>query len=112
MSIRIETVKKVSDAGVIGRRVVKIEALPISKLPLLYVNQEGSVWQDGSSLGPYRRSALQPWAAWQLELKFYPEEEFQKRLEYIRKAGELLSRCRTELREKRESWKGEETFVI
>ena len=31
---------------------------------------------------------------------------------YIRKAGERLARINAELKEKREAWKGEETFVI
>ena len=45
-----------------------------------------------------------------LSLKIYPENEFQKIISYIRKAGENLKQINQKL--KLERWKGVEEFVI
>jgi len=44
--------------------------------------------------------------------EIYTEAEFQVRLEWIEKAGERLYRIRQKEKELKESWKGEETFII
>lgn len=45
-----------------------------------------------------------------LELKEYPEREFQEILSYIRKAGENLRRINQKI--KLEQWEGKEEFII
>ena len=45
-----------------------------------------------------------------LEVKVYPEHEFQQIISYIRKAGENLKRINQKI--KLEIWKGKEEFTI
>ena len=44
--------------------------------------------------------------------EIYTETELEIRLKWIEKAGERLHRIRQKEKELKESWKGEETFII
>lgn len=113
MAIRISTEKLVW-RGEKARKITGIEGVIASeeKLPFEYV--EGyprikwiSSWGGGLEIygedGDYMSLFID---------EIYTEEEFQKRLDWIEKAGERLHEIRKKEKELKESWKGEETFII
>lgn len=112
MAIRISTEKLVV-RGQKARKITGIGGVITSeKLPFEYV--EGyprikwtSSWGGGLEIydedGDYMSLFLD---------EIYTETEFQTRLKCIEKAGERLHRIREKEKELKESWKGEETFII
>ena len=112
MAIRIST-EKIVFRGQKARKITGIGGVIASeKLPFEYV--EGyprvvwtSCWGGGIEIydegGDYMRLLLD---------EIYTETEFQICLKWIEKAGERLSRIRQKEKELKETWKGEETFII
>ncbi len=112
MAIRIST-EKIVLRGQKARKITGIEGVIASeKLPLEYTKGYPRVewissWGGGIEIydedGDYMSLFLD---------EIYTEVQFQARLEGIQKAGERLHRIRQKEKELKETWKGEETFII
>lgn len=132
--IKIITKKEVNSNGRLGRRIKKLEALKKNELPTMYTDCEYSFWL--TSLKLYRSAFVRPSfteergvfggvkksrcflgrtpASFRFlqEDDWIEETEFQEHLEFIKKCGENLLRCRRMLEQLGEEWQGKETFKI
>lgn len=112
MSMRIRT-KKLVWKGEKAREITGIGGIIASEeLPSKYLEGKPRVeWTSDKwgGLAIYTNSGVRMRL---LLHEIYTEAEFQVRLEWIEKAGERLHIIRKEEKELKESWKGEETFII
>ena len=108
--IRIET-EKIISKGEKKIKVLGIEALEEEQLPLRYLKREGSIW-----LSPCRSELRTKGRIGYITLlkinQAYTSERFEKNLESIRAAGELLKKINAELAEENAGWEGKEVYVI
>lgn len=132
--IRIETKKEVNSDGRLGRRIKKLEALKMNELPKLYTDCEYSFWlssfktkpptfvrlhftEERGIFGRVKKSKCffgRTPASFRFlqEGEWISETEFQEHLEFIKKCGNNLLRCRRKLEQLGEEWQGKETFKI
>jgi hypothetical protein len=111
--IRIETKKVVDDAGILCREILKIKALPKSKLPDIYLLSDGPiVWKFWVNLHLENVKNQIHSHCNIMQGERYSEEFFEKCLDHCRAAGDNLMECNRILAEKRAEWEGEETFII
>ena len=93
-----------------------MEALRCVELPSVYLEDEPNVYESSNGhLVTY--SGGDKWCRLNDRVLlcrngFIEEQEFQKRLVYIERAGERLASINRSFRKKRNDWKGEETFEI
>ena len=109
MSIKIKTEKIVSVEGIASRKIISIEGcLPFANLPFEYRNiSKESCYMRGSVLtSKGSRTNLC------VEGDPIPESTFQDSLEYIKKCGANLHEINMKINKLKESWKGEETFIV
>lgn len=112
MAIRITTEKLVV-RGQKARKITGIEGIISSeKLPLEYLEDYPRVeWTSREGGGLIIYIDCLNFLRLMID-KIYTEAEFQTRLEWIEKAGARLHEIRKKEKELKESWKGEETFII
>jgi hypothetical protein len=97
--------EKVLDGFVLRRKLIEFEGiLPSSQLPTEY---KTGMWIEKYFYG-IRFGGFSTWE----KGKVISEEDFQARLEYIRKCGQRLHEINSKTREIRRDWSGEEIFVI
>jgi hypothetical protein len=122
MCIQIETKKVVID-GKPFRKIIKLKALPANSLPNGYLNMKSgpSIFRtqrlvaDDLSVNCFIDHAG---AVILEEIRSVPENEFRKRLVYIKAAGQRLMQVKKAIRatkraaELEKRWHGEEAFRI
>lgn len=118
--IRVETTQEISDNGVPGYRIIKIQALSDKDLPAMYLNGEkpvailGTSWTGGpdTKLYLYDREKLVCIKGWDYVWPtFYTCEDMDKINNHIRAAGQHLADVNAHLRKERKSWQGKVVFV-
>ena len=109
MSIKIKTEKIVSVEGIASRKIISIEGcLSREKLPLEYKNttDEFCYMNDKCLTIKGQHPNLY------IEGDPIPESAFQESLTYIKKCGANLHEINMKINKLKESWKGEETFIV
>ena len=107
--ILIKTKKYVGTNGVTYREVLKLKALPYHKLPELYTKHKTSFWKKGNSFYKQTIGGLYAFLA---EGESYSANKFQEHLEFIKECGTRLMNCKKAIEILKETWNGEETFII
>ena len=109
MSIKIKTEKIVTIEGITSRKIISIEGcLSFENLPGEYKNKsEESCYMRGNVL-----SLNSPLANLCIGSSPITESAFQESLEYIKKCGANLHEINMKINKLKESWKGEETFIV
>ncbi len=111
MPITIKTERIVPTNGVQSRKILEIQALKYADLPKEYLDGRPQCYMGGG--GPKSLYAADRCAIWYVEPdRIYPEEQFQQILALVRTCGSRLGEINAQARALRETWKGEETFVI
>ena len=109
MRIKIKTEKIVTIEGITSRKIISIEGcLPFENLPHEYKHKsEESCYMRGSVLT--LKGSLT-----NLGIGSSPitESAFPDTLEYIKKCGDNLHEINMKINKLKESWKGEETFIV
>ena len=116
MSIIINAVKDVSAEGKRGYTITGITALDYSSLPQIYLNSNNrpSVFLQDSTLylnDPEKPDHLRCYPILNTA-SFYEEKDFENALRLVRVAADHLHTVNQSLKEMRQSWHGEHTFVI
>lgn len=106
--IRIETVREITGNGKVGFRVLSVAALPESKLPAMYLDNDKKPIVCLDSTGEL---SLNEGTYWVCPGSFYTTIEIEKRLAHIREAGQHLTDVNAHLRKEREAWHGKVTFI-
>ena len=109
MSIKIKTEKIVSVEGIASRKILSIEGcLPLEKLPLEYKHKSEEICYMRGSVLTLKGSLTNLC----VESSPITENAFQDSLEYIKKCGANLHEINMKINKLKESWKGEETFIV
>ena len=110
MSIKIKTKKVVLGTGQAGREILAIKMLSRKKLPEGYLEQKDAMYlYDGDCI----KQRIHGYSTAFMRIGDHiAEKDFQKKLENIKVAGEMLSEFNKKMEELRSEWNGEEIFVI
>jgi len=115
MKIIIETVKTISGEGKCGFTIKAIAALSYSSLPQIYLNSNlPSVFMQDSTLylnDPEKPEHMRCYPLLNTA-SFYDEQTFNNAIKVITIAADHLKQTNSLLKEMRENWHGEQTFVI
>lgn len=115
MKIIIETVKTISGEGKCGFTIKAIAALSYSSLPQIYLNSNlPSVFMQDSTLylnDPEKPEHMRCYPLLNTA-SFYEEKDFENALRLVRVAADHLHTVNQSLKEMRQSWHGDHTFVI
>lgn len=112
MAIVVET-QKVVDRGRAGRIISGVEALYEEELPLEYMKGTPRCWKEEEEEGTILRVREEGYSVHRLVIgRWYSEDDFQKMLEKLRLCGTRLHEINLRVNQLKETWVGEETFVI
>lgn len=106
--IKIKTVKTIDLEGNLGRKIIFLQGLIKEKLPKNYLELPLSFYFDKKDLTFTSRMIGVIFK----KDTFYIEEEFNRRLEFIKKSGQTLHDYKLNLIEKQKKWNGIEIFKI
>ena len=111
--IKIETEKIVVSDGELYRKILSIKMLKADKLTDLYLNSSDEIVflsHDGKNI---RCANGKDGVLFEYSIGWkYIEVEMQALLGHCHKAGDNLMQCNKTLKERKENWKGTETFII
>ena len=111
--IKIETEKIVGSNGELYRKILSVKMLEAAKLPYMYLNSSEEVvfLSEAGSYIVCRNPKNDTFSKYSIGNE-YPETKMQALLGHCHKAGDNLLQCNKTLKERKENWKGTETFII
>lgn len=108
--IRIEAQKVIMNSGDFGYKITNVKALERKKLPWMYLKEEPNVYFKKNGAFP---KYLVLCNGMEIVVGFtYTKHEFEKRIEYCRKAGNRLMEINKKIKELEKQWNGKETIII
>jgi len=103
--IKIRTEKVIDGNNLLSRRVIYCDLRSFHELPSKYTHDTNAIWGNSGHVQSASGFLLS-------KGEIYTEEEFQKRLTHIHRAGELLKDVNDEKRRLEIDWNGREIFKI